>query len=217
MFSVIWPLNPCLASATLRDISYSWPYLNQQGHFTEGFRSKYGNRTDSNPHSSKVTTKIFYSWYESYIPMSFKIISHSDDEKLIRNRTKSLSHQNHVWKIESGVGPRITTSKQPQSAIKCRSVYPIDYVQWFVISGLSALQFLVNWYDSMVHPCEKVIGIFFRHNFFTIYFLLFVLLFILNICEVVNIKSTDFCCISIICYTSVIFWKRLLGQNPMSH
>ena len=68
-----------------------------------------------------------------------------------------------------------------------------------------------------LHPCEKVIGIFFRHKFFTIYFLLFVLIFIYNICEVVNIKSTDFCCISIIGYTSVTFWKWLLGQNPMSH
>ena len=137
--------------ATRRDISYCWPYLNQQGHFTEDFPSKYGNRTDSNPHSSKVTTKILYSWRESYIPMSFKRISHSDDEKLIRNRTKFLSHQNYVWRIESGVGPRITTSKQRQSAIRCHSVYSIDYVQWFGISGLIALQFLVDWYDSMIY------------------------------------------------------------------
>ena len=68
---------------------------------------------------------------------------------------------------------------------------------------------LVIW----VHPCEKVIGIFFQHNSFTISFLLLVLIFIHNICEVVNIKSTDFCCISIIGYTSVTFWKRLLGKN----
>ena len=70
------------------------------------------------------------------------------------------------------------------------------------------------WY---LHPCEKVIGIFFRQKFFTIYFLLFVLIFVHNICDVVNIKSTDFCCISIFGYPSVTFWKRLLGQNPMSH
>ena len=44
----------------------------------------------------------------------------------------------------------------------------------------------------LVHPCEKVIGIFFRHKFFTIYFLLFVLVFIPNICEVVNITYIDF-------------------------
>ena len=58
-----------------------------------------------------------------------------------------------------------------------------------------------------LHPWEKVIGIFFRHKYFTIYFLLFVLIFIHNICEVVNIKSTDFCCISVIGYTSLKFWK----------
>ena len=68
-----------------------------------------------------------------------------------------------------------------------------------------------------VHPCEKVIGIFFRHNFFTIYFLLFVLVFLHDICEVVNINSIDFCWISITGYTSATFWKQLLGGNPMSH
>ena len=65
-----------------------------------------------------------------------------------------------------------------------------------------------------IHPCEKVIGIFFRHNFFTIYFLLYVLVFIHDICEVFNINSIDFCWISIIGYTSVTFWKQLLGENP---
>ena len=69
----------------------------------------------------------------------------------------------------------------------------------------------------VVHPCEKVIGIFFRHNFFSIYFLLFALVFIHNIWEVVNINSVDFCWISITGYTSVTFWKRLQGKNPVSH
>ena len=59
-------------------------------------------------------------------------------------------------------------------------------------------------------------NLFSTHIFYNL-FLLFVLIFIHDICEVVNIKSTDFCCISIIGYTSVTFWKRLLGQNPMSH
>ena len=62
-----------------------------------------------------------------------------------------------------------------------------------------------------VHPCEKVIGILFRHKYFTIYFLLFALVVIHNICEVVNINFIDFCWISIIGYASVTFWKRLLG------
>ena len=66
---------------------------------------------------------------------------------------------------------------------------------------------------AYVHPCEKVIGIFFRHKFFPIYFSLFVH----NIYEVVDINSIDFCWISIIGYISVSFWKRLLGQNSMSH
>ena len=67
-----------------------------------------------------------------------------------------------------------------------------------------------------VHPCEKVIGIFFRHKFFIIYFLQFVLVFIHDICEVVNINCVNFCWISIIGYASVTFWKSYLGQNPMS-
>ena len=56
-----------------------------------------------------------------------------------------------------------------------------------------------------VHPCEKVIGIFFRHKFFIIYFLPFVLVFIHDICEVVNINCVNFCWISIIGYASVTF------------
>ena len=40
-----------------------------------------------------------------------------------------------------------------------------------------------------VHPCEKVIGIFFRHKCFPIYFSLFVLVFTHNIYEVVDINS----------------------------
>ena len=71
--------------------------------------------------------------------------------------------------------------------------------------------------SNIVHPCEKVIGIFFRHNFFTIYFSLLVLVFTHNICEVVNINSVDFCWISIAGYISVTFWKKLLCQYPMSH
>ena len=61
--------------------------------------------------------------------------------------------------------------------------------------------------SSNVHPCEKVIGIFFRHNFFTIYFLLYVLVFIHYICEVININSADFRWISITGYTSVTLKK----------
>ena len=47
--------------------------------------------------------------------------------------------------------------------------------------------------SKLVHPCEKVIGIFFRHEFFTIYFSLFVLVFTHDIYEVVNNNSFDFC------------------------
>ena len=66
-----------------------------------------------------------------------------------------------------------------------------------------------SWQPSVdVHPCEKVIGIFFRHKFFIIYFLPFVLVFIHDICEVVNINCVNFCWISIIGYASVTFWKR---------
>ena len=68
-----------------------------------------------------------------------------------------------------------------------------------------------------IHPCEKVIEIFFRHEFFTVYFLLFVLVFIHDICEVVSINSVDFCWISITGYTSVTFWNRHQGKNRMSH
>ena len=79
---------------------------------------------------------------------------------------------------------------------------------------------VAQWNDTKirtnVHPCEKVIGIFFRHSFFTIYFLLFVLVFIHNRCEVVNINSIVFCWISITGYNSVTFWKQLLGKNPTS-
>ena len=65
-----------------------------------------------------------------------------------------------------------------------------------------------NSFVSYVHPCEKVIGIFFRHKFFIIYFLPFVLVFIHDICEVVSINCVNFCWISIIGYASVTFWKR---------
>ena len=56
-----------------------------------------------------------------------------------------------------------------------------------------------------VHPYEKVIGIFFRHNFFTINFPLFVLVFTHNICEVSNNNSLDLGWISIICYIPMTF------------
>ena len=62
-----------------------------------------------------------------------------------------------------------------------------------------------EYYVLHVHPCEKVIGIYFRHKFFIIYFLSFALVFIHDIYEVVNIKSVNFCWISIIGYTSVTF------------
>ena len=74
-----------------------------------------------------------------------------------------------------------------------------------------------SWHWDLVHPCEKVIGIFFRHKFFITHFLLFVLVFIHDICEVVSMNSVDFCCISITGYIPVTFWKRLQGKNPMLH
>ena len=54
-----------------------------------------------------------------------------------------------------------------------------------------------------IRPCEKVIGIFFRHTFFTIYFSLFVLVFTHNVCEVVKVNSIDF--FSIIGYITITF------------
>ena len=47
------------------------------------------------------------------------------------------------------------------------------------ISWMKMLKCLLKFHWNLflrVHPCEKVIGIYFRHNFFTIYFLLFVLI-----------------------------------------
>ena len=76
--------------------------------------------------------------------------------------------------------------------------------------SLAGSEFCLLWPDVKlyIHPCEKVIGIYFRHKFFIIYFLSFALVFIHDIYEVVNIKSVNFCWISIIGYTSVTFWKR---------
>ena len=116
----------------------------------------------------------------------------------------------------------------PNSTIYCKlQMMGRDYRMWLnairkqwwnhKIRRSAKVNIATDVHSLNVHPCEKVIGIFFRHKYFAIYFLLFALIFIHDICEVVNIKSTDFCGISIIGYASVTFWKRLLGQNPMSH
>ena len=76
------------------------------------------------------------------------------------------------------------------------------------IFQLSKIVYVYMYIYTHVRPCEKVIGIYFRHKFFIIYFLSFALVFIHDIYEVVNIKSVNFCWISIIGYTSVTFWKR---------
>ena len=72
-------------------------------------------------------------------------------------------------------------------------------------------------FKSQCTPLWKSNRNIFWHKFITIYFLLFARIFIHDICEVVNINSNNFCWISIIGYTSETFWKRLLGQNPMSY
>ena len=98
-----------------------------------------------------------------------------------------------------------------------RRIYMRPSASMSLISD-SMLHFNPTYCDiSKLHPCEKVIGIFFRHTFFITQFLLFVLVFIHNICEVVSMDSFEFCWISITGYISVTFWKRLQGENPMSH
>ena len=87
--------------------------------------------------------------------------------------------------------------------------------EYFVLLTHFIRESLLSPKISILHPCEKVIGIFFWHKFITIYSLLFALIFIHNICEMVNINSNNFCWISIVGYTSETFWKRLLGQNPV--
>ena len=96
-------------------------------------------------------------------------------------------------------------------------VTELDQVLLVLLSNGPVIGGVVGCLLDNIHPCEKVIGIFFRHNISTIDFLLFALVFMLNICEVLNINSGEFCWNPIISYTSVTFLKRLFVQNTMSH
>ena len=68
----------------------------------------------------------------------------------------------------------------------------------------------------LIHPCEKVMGLFFRHKLFIVYFLLFIIVFTHDLHEVVNMNYANSHWISIIGYTPVTLWKGQLDQNPMS-
>ena len=86
------------------------------------------------------------------------------------------------------------------SSLYCTFTLKLIHGNYFTYSIYLFITYFIH-----VHPCEKVIGIFFRHKFFIIYFLPFVLVFIHDICEVVNINCVNFCWISIIGYASVTF------------
>ena len=59
-------------------------------------------------------------------------------------------------------------------------------------------------------------GLFFRHILFIVYFLSFILVFIRDIHEVVNMNYAHFYWISITGYIKVTLWKGQLDQTPMS-
>ena len=59
-------------------------------------------------------------------------------------------------------------------------------------------------------------GLFFRHKLFIVYISWFILVFIRDIHEVVNMNYADFHWISITRYIPVTLWKWQLDQNSMS-
>ena len=67
-----------------------------------------------------------------------------------------------------------------------------------------------------VHPCEKVMELFIQHRLFIFYLLKFILVFIRDKREVVNINYANFYWISITVYIPVKLWKWQLDQNPTS-